>query len=159
MSIFWRDCRDAFEHALRRQGQEPDSVKGVEAAWTAFVEFLQLGIDGIDQSPDSDADGFIVQWGRRSWDGRLPSLSFTRQIAVANVDDLLDPNWQPEYWQTDLTLCFVDDVALIGIDALAKSNTGFSFDGTGPARQRELAAMRATIQRYPYWKPSGACPL
>jgi len=46
---------------VTRNGQDPHNVNDVEAAWSAFVDFLQTEIDGIDQTPHSDADGFIVQ--------------------------------------------------------------------------------------------------
>jgi hypothetical protein len=134
---------------VTRNGQDPHNVNDVEAAWTAFVDFLQTEIDGIDQTPDSDADGFIVQWGRCSWNDGLLSLSFTRQVAIVADGDPSDPDPQPEYWQTDLTLCFSDSETLVGIAAPDQSNTGFRFDDIGPGRERELVAMRATMRAYP----------
>ncbi len=107
--IPWRSSPDALAQVLRRHGVEPDAVISVQSAWLAFAEFLQVEVDGIDPDPDADADGFIVQWGRYSWNDKRLSLSFTRQLAIADGSDRNDPDWQLEYWQIDLQMCLDDD--------------------------------------------------
>jgi hypothetical protein len=97
-----------------------------------------------------------VQWGRHSWNGRLPSLTFTWQVEVANADDVLDPYRQPEYWETELTLCFADDATLSEWMRLPNPTQG-SASAALAQRERELIAMRATIALPPPGSP-GACP-
>lgn len=80
MGIAWRESPEVLVGLLRRHGLAPDRVDNVDVAWKAFCEFLAQPVDGLEPGPDSDADGFVVQWGRDSWHDRLPSLSFTRQI-------------------------------------------------------------------------------
>lgn len=141
MAISWRDSADAFAELLRRHGVDPGAVTDVEAAWRAFGEFVQVTIDGLDTDPD--ADGFLVQWGRYSWNDDRLSLSFTRQLAVD------DPDQQPEYWQVDLAMCFDDEPDLLGLDALEAQDTGHSFDPVGPQRAAALVEMRADLERHP----------
>ncbi|MEU7570496.1 hypothetical protein [Micromonospora sp. NPDC049240] len=148
MHIPWRTSLDVIAETLRRHGIEPASVTNVEPAWVAFAEFLQLDIDGIDPAPDSDADGFIIQWGRRSWNDDRLILTFTRQLAIADVGDHDDPYWQPELWQLDLEMAFEDEADLIGLDSLDVHNTGFEFGPTGPVRAAALADARAKAQRH-----------
>jgi hypothetical protein len=142
----WQSSADVFGQILRRHGVEPDAVGDVDVAWTAFVEFLQVEVDGI-VSGDGDVDGFLVQWGCWPWNGNRPSLSFTRQLAIPDADD---PEWQPSYWQVELQLTFRDEPDLAGLDELNESSTGFSFDPIGTARTAELAATREHYLRlYP----------
>jgi hypothetical protein len=82
MAVGWRDSHEALARLLREQGQHPDRVDSVDAAWQAFQSFLAVPINGLEPGPGSDADGFIVQWGRYSSNDRRPSLTFTRQLAV-----------------------------------------------------------------------------
>jgi hypothetical protein len=140
MRIPWQTSAEVFGQILRRHGLEPDAIADVPLAWTAFEEFLQVELDGIVPGDDSDADGFIVQWGRWPWNGERPSLSFTRQLAIPDPDD---PESQPSYWHVDLQMFFRDEPGLVGLDELNESSTGFSFDPVGPARTAELAATRA----------------
>ncbi|RZU74354.1 hypothetical protein EV384_2808 [Micromonospora kangleipakensis] len=148
MHIPWRTTADVFAQILRRHGVDQDGVTDVEAAWGAFAEFLQLDIDGLDQTPDSDADGFIIQWGRRSWSDNRLILTFTRQLAIADVGDHDDPYWQPELWQLDLEMAFDDEADLIGLDSLDVHDTGFKFAPTGPLRAAALADTWAKAQRH-----------
>ncbi|OKI46374.1 hypothetical protein [Micromonospora sp. CB01531] len=148
MHIPWRTSVDVFAQILRRHGVEQDSVTDVEAAWVGFTEFLQLDIDGIDSTPDSDADGFIIQWGRRSWSDNRLILTFTRQLAIADVGDHDDPYWQPELWQLDFEMAFDDEPDLIGLDNLDVHDTGFRFPPTGPLRTAALADTWAETQRH-----------
>ncbi|MEV6367009.1 hypothetical protein AB0L86_08970 [Micromonospora musae] len=148
MRIRWQASIDVFTQMLGRRGVEPAAVTDVEAAWDAFAEFLQLEIDGIDPTPDSDADGFIVQWGRRSWSDNRPILAFARQLAVADVGDRADPYWQPELWQLDFEMTFDDEPRLTGLDSLDVQNTGFRFAPIGPLRAAALADARAEAQRH-----------
>jgi hypothetical protein len=143
MSVAWRSSPDVFGDILRQHGCQPSAVGDVEAAWMAFVEFMQTQIDGIAPGEDSDADGFIVQWGR--WLGRdtlRPYLSFTRQLAIPDAED---PERQPSYWQIELLMLFDDEPSLAGIDELNERNSGFCFEPIGPARVAEL---RTTRERY-----------
>ncbi|MFR9777205.1 hypothetical protein ACL02O_14225 [Micromonospora sp. MS34] len=119
----------------------------VEAAWGAFAEFLQLDIDGVDPTPGSDADGFIIQWGRRTWSDNRLILTFTRQLAITDIGDHEDPYWQPELWQLDLEMTFDNEVDLFGLDRLDLHDTGFKFAPTGPLRAAALADIWATAQR------------
>ncbi|MFR9780108.1 hypothetical protein ACL02O_29130 [Micromonospora sp. MS34] len=148
MHIPWRTSLDAFAEIMRRHGVDPDTVTDVEAAWGAFAEFLQLDIAGIDPTPDSDADGFIIQWGRRSWSDNRLILTFTRQLAIADVGDRDDPYWQPELWQLDLEMAFDDEADLIGLDSFDVHDTGFEFAPTGPLRAAALADTWATAQQH-----------
>jgi hypothetical protein len=149
MPISWQASAEVFAEILRRHGVEPDAVSDVDAAWGAFDEFLQIDLDGIVEEPDSDADGFIIQWGRYSWNGGRLSLAFTRQLAVTDGEGQKDPDSQPALWQVDLEMCFDDEPDLIGLDTLNSSDTGFSFDPIGPQRTAELAEMRTDMERHP----------
>ncbi|MFG3701786.1 hypothetical protein ACGF5C_28365 [Micromonospora sp. NPDC047620] len=148
MRIPWQASIDVFTQILGRHGVEPAAVTDVEAAWGAFAEFLQLEIDGIDPTPESDADGLIVQWGRRSWSDNRLILTFTRQLAVADVGDRADPYWQPELWQLDFEMTFDDEPRLTGLDSLEVQDTGFRFASTGPLRTAALADAWAGAQRH-----------
>lgn len=138
MPISWRAGAEAFGQILREHGLDPDAIADVIVAWTAFEEFVQLEVDGIVSTDESDADGFIVQWGRWSWNGNRPSLSFTRQLAVPDPDDLF---LQPSYWHVELEMTFQDEPSLAGLGELNESSTGFSFEPIGPERTAELAAI------------------
>lgn len=134
----WQSTADVFGQVLRRHGLDPSAVTDVAEAWAAFAEFLQIEVDGILSPVDQDGDGFIVQWGRSSWNGYRPSLSFTRQLAIPDAED---PAWQPSYWQLDLAMTFEDQPGLAGLDELNESDTGFSFTPVGPERAAELTEM------------------
>jgi hypothetical protein len=147
VAIGWRDSAQEFARILRRRGLDPDAVHDVEGAWQAFCEFMQLEVDGIDPEPDSDADGFIVQWGRYSWnDGRI-SLSFTRQLAAVEEVDLYD-EVGPVLWQVSLTMMFDDSPELQGVDGVPTADTGFSFEPIGPERVAALAEARVFMQSH-----------
>ncbi|WP_091063053.1 hypothetical protein [Micromonospora humi] len=148
MHISWQSSVDVFAQILRRHGNYQDCVTDVEAAWVAFAEFLQLDIDGLDPTPDSDADGFIIQWGRRSWSDNRLVLAFTRQLAIADVGAHVDPYRQPELWQLDLAMAFDDEDDLVGLDRLDVQDTGFKFAPTGPLRAAALSATWAETQRH-----------
>ncbi|MFG1736500.1 hypothetical protein ACGFLT_00575 [Micromonospora chalcea] len=148
MHIPWRTSVEVVAQILRRHGVEQDSVTDVDAAWGAFAEFLQLNIDGIEPAPDSDADGFIIQWGRRSWSDNRLILTFTRQLAIADVGEHDDPYWQPELWQLDLEMVFDDEADLIGLDQLDVQDTGFKFAPTGPLRATALVDTWSETQRH-----------
>ena len=135
----WPSSVDVFGQVLRRHGVDPDAVADVGAAWAAFEEFLQIEVDGTVSPEDEDGDGFIVQWGRWSWNDNRPSLSFTRQLGIPDADD---PHGQPSYWQIDLAMTFEDEPDLAGIDELNESDTGFSFTPIGPERAAELTELR-----------------
>ncbi|WP_330186420.1 hypothetical protein KZZ52_26750 [Dactylosporangium sp. AC04546] len=134
-----------FAQILRRHGVDPSAAADVETAWQAFAEFAQVEVDGIDQ-PDTDADGFMIQWGRYSWNNRRPSLSFTRQLAVIDTGDR---GRQAEIWHVDLQMCFDDGPDLIGIDSPRPSDIDISFDPIGPSRAAKLAEMRLNMLRHP----------
>jgi hypothetical protein len=87
----------------------------VEAAWRAFVEFSQTEIGGVAPA-DEDGDGFIVQWGRRSWGDNRLLLTLTRQLAVADLGERDDPDWQAELWQVELEIAFDDEPALVAVE-------------------------------------------
>jgi hypothetical protein len=149
--IPWRSSPDVFDEILRRHGVDAAAVTDVEAAWRAFGEFLDVEVDGVE--PDHDGDGFIIQWGRNSWnDGRL-SLTLTRQLIVhhdtAPEDDEDEDDGYDEFWQIDVTICFDDDPDLVGLDRLEVHDTGFAFDPIGPARTAALSEARAGMERHP----------
>jgi hypothetical protein len=127
MPIAWRAAAETFEHILRKYGVRPTAVTDVEVAWRAFVDFLQTEIGGVALA-DDDGDGFIVQWGRRSWgDNR---------------------DWQAELWQVELEIAFDDEPALIAFEpGLDAPDTGFRFDPIGPLRAEALAEVRVQAQR------------
>lgn len=141
----WRTASATFEHILRKHGiPQPTAITDVDVAWLAFVDFSQTGFDGIAPA-DEDGDGFIIQWGRRSWGDERLMLTLTRQFAVVdNGRDQNDPYFQPELWQLELNIAFNDQPALTahltGDDA---SNTDFQFDPIGPQRAAAMADARA----------------
>lgn len=142
MPIAWRAAAETFEQIVRNHGVQPTAVTDVEAAWCAFVEFLQTEISGI-APVDEDGDGFIVQWGRRSWGNNRLLLVLTRQLAVVDSGDREDPGCQGELWQVELGIAFDDEPALIALeDGLGASDTGFRFDPIGPERAAALVEVR-----------------
>ncbi|MGC4759119.1 hypothetical protein [Micromonospora trifolii] len=150
MGITWRESPEELVGLLRLHGLTPDRVNNVETAWKAFREFLAQPVDGLEPGPDSDADGFIVQWGRYSWHDRLPSLSFTRQIAVDVQGTWTETDWyQPEIWHVSLNLVFADAPALADLDRLNVQDTGFNFSPPGPARDHAIGKAEWEVQRHP----------
>lgn len=73
MATHWKNSPETFALILRRHGLDPDAVDGVARAWSAFQEFVQVEIDGIEPAED-DGDGFIVQWGRWGWNDSRTGL-------------------------------------------------------------------------------------
>ncbi|GIH05294.1 hypothetical protein Rhe02_33610 [Rhizocola hellebori] len=135
---------------LRDHGLDPERVGSPKAAWRVFCGFLAVDIDGIETDPQCDADGFIVQWGRYSWNDGLPSLSFTRQLAVDVRAQWTDKEWyQPEYWQVSLDMVFPDHATLADLDQLNVSNSGFYFERPGPEMDRALREALWEIEQYP----------
>ncbi|WP_431938163.1 hypothetical protein [Nocardia grenadensis] len=149
MPIPWRAAAESFEQFLRKHGVGPAAVTDVEAAWRAFVEFSQTEIDGVAPA-DEDGDGFIVQWGRHSWDNNRLGLTLTRQLAVVDLGEQIeadDPDRQ-QLWQVELTMAFDDELALVALEAgLDAPDTGFRFDPIGPLRAAALAEVRVQAQR------------
>jgi hypothetical protein len=150
MGVGWRDSREVLAGLLHEQSQDPDRLTDVEATWRVFRSFLALPIDGLEPDPGSDADGFIVQWGRYSWNDRRPSLSFTRQMAVDVRATWMEPDWyQPEVWHLELKLVFEDSPALVDLGQLGVRNTGFNFSPPGPEQDRVFGRIGRQIQQYP----------
>jgi hypothetical protein len=150
VGIAWRDSPQELAGLLRRHGMDPDRVDNVQAAWEAFCDFLAVPVDGLEQDPDSDVDGFIVQWGRYSWHHKLPSLNFTRQFAVDARTFWTGTAWyQPEYWQLGLDLVFPDVPALADLDQLNVHNTGFDFSPIGPERDHAITEAEWELRQYP----------
>lgn len=150
MGVGWRDSLKALAASLREHGQDPGHVTNVEAAWQAFRSFLASPVDGLQPDPDSDADGFIVQWGRYGWNDRCPSLTFTRHMAVDVRASGTESDWyQPEYWQLNLELIFADVPELADIDELEVHDTGFHFSPPGPEQDRAFREVEREIQQYP----------
>ncbi|MEO6085172.1 MAG: hypothetical protein ABIQ18_18865 [Umezawaea sp.] len=147
MAIGWRAAADTFERILRKHHAAPASVTGVEAAWCAFVDFLQTEIGGIAPA-EEDGDGFVVQWGRRTWGDGRPVLTLTRQLTVVDVGDRADPDWQEQLWQVGLEIVFDDESALIALEPGPRGDTGFRFDPIGPRRGAALAKARALAQQH-----------
>jgi hypothetical protein len=163
VGIAWRDSPEVLVGRLRQHGLAADRVDNVDMAWKAFCEFLAQPVDGLEPEPDSDADGFIVQWGRYSWHDRLPSLSFTRQFAVDVRGTWTETDWyQPEYSQVSLHLVFPDAPTFADLDQLNVQDTGFDFSPPGPERDRAISEAEWEIRHYPtlqaLWAstPSGA---
>lgn len=150
MGIAWRESPEVLVGLLRRHGLARDRVDDIDKAWRAFCEFLAQPVDGLEPGPDSDADGFIVQWGRYSWHDRLPSLSFTRQFAVDVRATWTETDWyQPEYWQVTLEMVFLDAPTLADLDQLNVQDTGFDFSPPGPERDRAVTEAEREIRLYP----------
>ncbi|WP_067567462.1 hypothetical protein [Nocardia acidivorans] len=149
MPIAWRAAAESFEQFLRKHGVGSAAVTDVEAAWRAFVEFSQTEIGGVAPA-DEDGDGFIVQWGRYSWDNNRLNLTLTRQLAVVDPTERIeadDPDWQ-HLWQVELTMAFADEPALLALEPdLDAHDTGFRFDPIGPLRAAALAEVRDQAQR------------
>lgn len=150
MGIAWRDSPNVLAELLRKHGLSPDRVDNVETAWQAFRAFLALPVDGLETAPDSDADGFIVQWGRYGWNDGLPSLCFTRQLAVDVRAAWTETEWyQPEYWQVVLNLVFPDAPELADLDQLNVQDTGFDFSPPGPEQDQAIREAEWEVQQYP----------
>ncbi|KHD75764.1 hypothetical protein [Actinoplanes utahensis] len=150
MGLRWRDAAQTLEGMLRRSGVDPGHVHDVAAAWQAFTEFLALPVDGLEPL-ENDADGFMVQWGRYSWNDRLPSLAFTRQFAV-DVRDAWDAphDWyQPEIWQVDLEMVFADTPELADLGRSVPADTGLDFSAPGPERDRAIHAVEQRLAQHP----------
>ncbi|MBU2665853.1 hypothetical protein KOI35_20285 [Actinoplanes bogorensis] len=149
MGTPWRDAAETFADLLRGRGVDAGHVHDVAAAWQAFTEFLALAVDGLEPV-EEDADGFLVQWGRYSWDDRLPSLSFTRQFAVDVRDAWADQDWyQPEIWQVSLDMVFADTPELAQLGRPAAADTGFDFSPPGPERDHALRAVEKRLAQHP----------
>jgi hypothetical protein len=135
---------------LRRHGLVEDRIANVDAAWAVFCAFLGQPVEGMEPGPDADADGFIVQWGRYSWHDGLPSLRFTRQLAVDVRAVWTETDWyQPEYWQLSLDLVFPDAPVLADVDQLNVQGTGFDFSPPGPGRDHAISEAEWEIRQYP----------
>ncbi|MFE5561622.1 hypothetical protein [Streptomyces sp. NPDC056544] len=59
MAAHWKNSHELFVLVLRRHGLDPDAIDDVARAWSAFQEFVQVPVDGIEPAED-DGDGFIV---------------------------------------------------------------------------------------------------
>lgn len=150
MAVAWQDSHEVLARLLRELSQDPDRITSVDTAWQAFRSFLSYPVDGLEAGPDSDADGFIVQWGRYGQKDRRPSLTFTRQFAVDVRATWPEPDWyQPEYWQVNLELVFDDAPALADIGKLDASDTGFDFSPPGPEQDRAFSDVERESQQYP----------
>ncbi|MFB7372341.1 hypothetical protein ACFC0D_21135 [Streptomyces sp. NPDC056222] len=148
MPISWSSSVEVFAQLLRRHGVEPDAVRDVDAAWDAFVAFLQVELAGIEQ-PENDGDGFIVEWGNWDWNDDQPSLSFGRLLAVSDRGDRDDPYWQPEYWKAELQLIFNEDREWADLSSIGFQDTGYDHSKIGAPRAIALEEMRRFIESYP----------
>jgi hypothetical protein len=150
MGAWWRESLEVFAGLLREHGQDHAHVSDGESAWQAFSSFLACPVDGLEPGPDTDADGFILQWGRYGWNNTQPSLTFTRQFAVDVRATWTEQDWyQPEYWKVELDLIFNDEPALAGIDQSGSGNTGFDFSPPVTALQRALRDAEQKVRNYP----------
>ncbi len=150
MGIAWRESPEELVGLLRHHGLTPDRVNNVGTAWKAFRDFLAQPVDGLEPGPNSDADGFTIQWGRYSWHNRLPSLSFTRQFAVDVRGRWKETDWyQPEIWQVSLDLVFADAPALADLGRLNVQDSGFDFSPLGPERDHAIGEAESEVQHHP----------
>jgi hypothetical protein len=150
MGVGWQDSGEVLARLLREHGQEPSRVTSVEAAWQAFLSFLNAPIDGLETGRDNDADGFIVQWGCYGWNDGHPSLAFTRQMAVDVRATWTEPDWyQPELWRLNLELVFDDLPALADVDQLRNGDTGFDFSPPGPEQDHAGRKVRRVVRQNP----------
>ncbi|WP_042442566.1 hypothetical protein [Streptacidiphilus jiangxiensis] len=150
MATHWTNSSETFALLLRRQGLDPDAVDDVTRAWSAFQEFVQTDIDGIEPAED-DGDGFSVQCGRWAWHDNRPALAFTRQFAVRDESDRDDGFGQTQLWSVELVLFFSDAPAGADLDATAWSTgMGFDFDPIGPQRAAALIRTAAVIATLPH---------
>jgi hypothetical protein len=131
---------EAFDRLLLNYHIDPDGITDVEPAWLAFTEFAQTGIDGL--APGDDADGFIVQWGRYSWNERTAALTFTRRLNLL-TDGSGPAAGHPALRQVDLEMRFR------GFHTLATGDSGLHFAAIGPPRAAALAAVRAAVEEQP----------
>ncbi|MEU4428752.1 hypothetical protein AB0F81_49770 [Actinoplanes sp. NPDC024001] len=149
MGFLWRDAAQMLAGRLRRYGVDPGHVHDVAVAWQAFTEFLALPVDGLEPV-ENDADGFMVQWGRYSWNDRLPGLSFTRQFAVDVRDAWAGKDWyQPEIWQVSLDMVFPDTPELAQFGRPGPADTGLDFSAPGPERDRAVRAVEQRLTQDP----------
>lgn len=111
---------------------------------------LELDVDGLETAPDSDADGFAVSWGRYSWHGGLPSLSFHRYLAVDVSADWTETEWyQPEYWQVGLDMVFAESPDLADLDTLNTQDSGIYYERPGPKMDEALREALWEIEQQP----------
>ncbi|GAB3163770.1 hypothetical protein [Microbispora hainanensis] len=138
--IDWRDAPDLLAEILRQHGQTPGAITDTRAVWAAFAEFAQTKLNGIAIQPNSDSDGFILQWGRWSWSGHRPSMSFIRQVAVPRDDDQFGS--VVAHWQIELVL-FYEESAVLSLHP--NQDTGFYF----PTCNDEWRAALMEAQDFP----------
>lgn len=138
--IDWRGAPDLLAEILRQYGQAPHAITDTGVAWAAFAEFAQTKLSGIDTRPNSDSDGFILQWGRWSWNDHRPCMSFTRQLAVPREHDQFES--VAEYWHMELAL-FYEESAVLSIHS--DQGTGFYF----PASEEEWRAALMEAEDFP----------
>ncbi|GAA2742039.1 hypothetical protein [Kitasatospora cinereorecta] len=149
MATHWKTSPEMFVLILRRHGLDPDAVDDVARAWSAFQEFVQVPIDGIEPA-EGDGDGFIVQWGRWSWNNNRPALVFSRQFAVNDAGDHAEEFWQPQHWSVELVLFFADDPAWADLgDMTWTDSMGFDFDPIGHERAGALTRIATFIETLP----------
>ncbi len=143
MRFAWQAAAETFEQSLRMYSVRPSAVTDVETAWRAFADFVQTEIAEVAPA-DEDGDGFIVQWGRRSWGDNRLVLTLTRQLAVGDPDGL---GREHKLWHVELGIAFDDDPELIVLEpGLDASDTGFRFEPIGPLRAAALAEVRGQAQ-------------
>lgn len=138
----WPGSADALARILREHGAGPGAVRDVDAAWAAFCGFAQVEVEGVDP-PEDDGDGVIVAWGRWSWTGGRPALSFGRQLAVGGAGG------EPQLWKAELLLVFADDPAWADAGPPGRQDSGFDFSPVGAARAAALRAARRLVENSP----------
>ncbi|CAM3367511.1 hypothetical protein [Stackebrandtia soli] len=144
MVIPWRASVEEFARILRAHGLDPDAVDDVDAAWSAFEAFLQVGVDGIDSVEDL-GDGLSVEWGWWSRTDPRASLAFRRLLGVLDTED----RDQPEYWVVELELCFEDSPDWADLHRMESRGTGFEHYELGEERRAALADLRGFLDTYP----------
>ncbi|WP_433789163.1 hypothetical protein [Actinoplanes sp. CA-252034] len=149
MGLLWRDAARVLADLLRRYGVDPERVHDVAAAWHAFTDFLALPVDGLEPA-ENDVDGFMVQWGRYSWNDRLPSVAFTRELIIdARGSRVGEAPYQPEIWQVSLDMVFPDTPELAELGRPGAADTGLDFSRPGPERDRAVHAMEQRLRQHP----------
>lgn len=131
---------------LKQHGLDPQKAHNPTSAWKVFVAFLDHDITGLETGPESD--GFGVAWGRNSWNDHLPSLSFSRYLAVDAA--ARETDYEPESWRVDLTMVFADAPALADVAALNTQDSGIYYERPGgPEMAEALREVLWEIEQYP----------
>ncbi|MFZ3467789.1 hypothetical protein ACODT3_38445 [Streptomyces sp. 4.24] len=147
-SIPWQSSATVLEQIMGRYGVVPGRAGGMQAAWSAFEEFVQIPVEGIE-GPEKEGDCFIIEWGAWDWTGGRPAVSLGRLLAVTEQGDESDEYGQPQYWKVEFQASFADDPAWASLSGSGAGDSGFDGAEIGLPRAAALADTRRLIEQEP----------